>query len=127
VPPEANGAFQSGSDVRGVRLIQIKDGLSNTILAGEKHVPLEKFGYGGWDCSMYDGANGYCAIRAGGIGFPIARSVNDPNWRWGSYHPGWCQFVLGDGSVRRIQVSIDEIILGYLCQINDGQSIPPYE
>jgi len=111
----------------GVRLIQIKDGLSNTIIAGEKHVPQDKFGYGGWDCSLYDGANGYCSSRSGGIGFPIAQSVNDPNWRWGSYHFGICQFVFGDGHVTRLSPTIDEVILGYLCQIDDGQPIPLYE
>jgi prepilin-type processing-associated H-X9-DG protein len=127
VPPEANGAFQSGSGDRGVRMLQIKDGPSNTILAGEKHVPWDKFGYGGWDCSMYNGLNGYCSSRAGGIGFPIAQSVNDPNWRWGSYHANICQFVFADGHVQRLSPAIDEVILGYLCQINDGQPIPPYE
>jgi len=107
--------------------VQIKDGLSNTILAGEKHVPLDKFGIGGWDCSLYDGANGYCSTRSGGIGFPIAQSVNDPNWRWGGYHPNVCQFVFADGSVHRLTVGIDEVILGYLCQINDGQALPGYD
>ena len=104
--------------------MQIKDGTSNTILAGEKHVPQDKFGYGGWDSSMYSGL-GYSATRAGGIGYPIAQSVNDPNWRWGSYHANICQFVFADGHVQRIGPAIDEVILGYLCQINDGQPIPP--
>jgi hypothetical protein len=126
--PPPDGAFQCGKlDGRGVRLIQIQDGLSNTFLAGEKHVPLGDFGEGGWDCSIYNGDHWYCSTRSAGVDFPLAESIRDPNWRFGSYHPAVVQFVFGDGSVHGLRVGIDPLILQYLANINDGQVLPPYE
>jgi hypothetical protein len=106
--------------------VQIKDGLSNTLLAGEKHVPIDQFGHGGWDCSIYNGAS-ICAVRAAGQFFPLAQSVRDPGWKFGSYHANLCQFTFGDGSVRRLFTNIDPIVLGYLANIDDGQLIPAFD
>ncbi len=128
MPPEANGPFRSGGiDGKGIRFLQIKDGLSNTLLVGEKHVPFGKFGVGGWDCSMYNGANWFCSMRSAGYGFPIAQSINDPNWRFGSYHRYVCQFVFADGSVHTLSAGLDETTLACLADIADGQVLPPYE
>ena len=43
--------------------------------------------------------------------------------RFGSWHPGVCQFVFCDGSVRAIKNTIDEINLGRLAVRNDSQVI----
>ena len=40
------------------------------------------------------------------------------------YHPGVCQFVLGDGAVRAIAVSINTAVLGDLAARADGHVIP---
>jgi len=39
----------------GVRFEEITDGLSNTLLVGEKHVPLKYFREGPLDSSAYNG------------------------------------------------------------------------
>jgi prepilin-type N-terminal cleavage/methylation domain-containing protein/prepilin-type processing-associated H-X9-DG protein len=134
-PP--NGAFRIAGSVQGViRLTSITDGLSNTLLIGEKHVKVGKFGVFPNDCSIYDGtANGfsYCSGRgagttgATGAQYPLAQSVNDTAWKFGSYHPGYCQFVFADGSVHLLRSSLDIKILSLLANINDGQDIPPYQ
>src|SRR5262249_6576154 len=92
-----NGAFVYS---KGVRFADISDGLSNTLLVGEKNVPPDSFGAYAWDCSLFDGHNAPCSTRAAGPGFPLAQSRYDDGWKFGSYHPSICQFVFADGSVR---------------------------
>jgi hypothetical protein len=109
-----------------VRIDKITDGLSNTFLVGEKHVPLDGFGTFPLDCGMYDGHNPVCNTRAAGPGYPLADSMRDPGWKFGSYHPGICQFVYCDGSVHVLRNSISETTLGLLAHKSDGQVIPDY-
>jgi prepilin-type N-terminal cleavage/methylation domain-containing protein len=118
-----NGAFIFD---KGLRLTDITDGTSNTILIGEKHVPRDSFGAYPWDCSIYDGHNPICNCRAGGVDFPVATSLADPGWKFGSNHPGLCQFALCDGSVQQIVNTINPVVLGLLTQRNDGLPIPSY-
>jgi prepilin-type N-terminal cleavage/methylation domain-containing protein/prepilin-type processing-associated H-X9-DG protein len=118
-----NGAFQMSI---GLRFADMEDGLSSTILVGEKHVPLDQWGAYPWDCSIYDGHNPVCNCRAGGPDFPIAILPTDEGWKFGSYHPNLCQFVFCDGSVQIISSSINPAVLALLVQRNDGQVIPSY-
>ena len=111
---------------RGIRFEDITDGLSNTLLVGEKHVPFGKFGVGWWDCSTYNGDYYHCATRSAGPDYPLVRTPDDPTWAFGSYHPGICQFSFADGSVRPLPVTIDPQVLGYLANIADGQVITDY-
>jgi prepilin-type N-terminal cleavage/methylation domain-containing protein len=122
-----NGCFQLGHNGKGIRRVEITDGLSNTILIGEKHVQLGKFGLANNDCCIYDGAFYLCSARSGGLLFPLATSLNDASWKFGSYHPNVVQFVFGDGSVRTLSSTIDHATLELLCNRSDGQPIPPYE
>jgi prepilin-type N-terminal cleavage/methylation domain-containing protein len=123
-----SGSFKAGpSDATGTKLLQIKDGLSNTLLIGEKHVPKDLFGYGGWDCSMYNGGYYFCSSRSAGIAFPLAQSIRDPGWKFGSYHPAVCQFVFVDGSVHGISPGIDPQTLERLANIADGEILGRYE
>jgi prepilin-type N-terminal cleavage/methylation domain-containing protein len=105
-----------------------ENGLSNTIFIGEKHVPL-----GGWgiiangDNSAYDDAGARSAVRT--TGFPLAKSPREPfNDNFGSYHSGGsCQFLLGDGSVRSIDISISMTTFALLgARDHGGQLIPDY-
>lgn len=110
---------------------RVTDGLSNTFLIGEKHV-REKFmgleSHG--DGSFYNGDNGnLSACRgAGTLGVsastPLARDNNEVfTKQFGSYHPGICQFVFCDGSVRAISVAIDDDSLGRMAARDDGLEI----
>jgi prepilin-type N-terminal cleavage/methylation domain-containing protein len=122
----ANGAFQiendfnSGKGTRKQRFSQVSDGLSNTLFAGDKHVPSNRLGEGGWDSSTYNGDKG-SAFRKAGPGAALARSPTQTTGGiFGSYHAGVCQFVLGDGSVRSLPVTIDTTTLGRLADRADG-------
>jgi prepilin-type N-terminal cleavage/methylation domain-containing protein len=118
-PP--NGTFRY---LNGVRFAEITDGLSNTFLVGEKHVPIDRFGDWAWDCSIFDGHNWVCSCRAAGPGFPLADSIHDQGWKFGSYHPHICQFAMADGSVRVVHVSTSLYKLGLLADRSDGLPIP---
>jgi prepilin-type N-terminal cleavage/methylation domain-containing protein/prepilin-type processing-associated H-X9-DG protein len=117
-------ATPTPSLVPGYRLEQIKDGLSNTFLAGEKHVEIGHFGEEArGDCSAYNGDHG-CAFRGAGPSLPLARTPADTySNRFGSYHTGVVNFVFCDGSVKPISVAIDSVTLGLLSDRADGQVI----
>jgi len=121
VPP--NGPFEYAN---GLTFLQISDGLSNTLLVGEKNVPPDQFGQYPWDCSIYDGHNYPCSTRAGGPGFPLASSRYDTGWKFGSYHPTTVQFAFADGSVHGLKLTTQPVTLGLLADRNDGQVIPEY-
>ena len=62
--------------------------------------------------------------KKAGVGAALAREPNAGGSAiFGSWHPGVCQFVMGDGSVRALAVSIDLNALGWLAQRDDGQVI----
>jgi prepilin-type N-terminal cleavage/methylation domain-containing protein len=130
IPGAALGAFNLLNPEgwnKGVRLSKITDGLSNTILYGEKNVPLGYWGQAGWDCSTYDGDMPGCSSRAGGVGFPIALSLRDSRWLFGSAHATVCNFTFADGSVHSLSKSTPPFVLGLLTDVADGQTVPPYE
>jgi hypothetical protein len=108
----------------GVCLKTITDGLSNTILAGEKHVPIGQFGQGWLDNSSYNGEYSACYTRGGGNGVGLALAPDDPGWKFGSYHTAVVQFVLCDGSVQSLWRGIDPDILGRLTVRDDNEVIP---
>ena len=107
----------------------IDDGLSNTFLAGEKHVPIghlgrEDSGFFFNDTATTENQN---AARAAGKGVPLALSPKTAyNRQFGSYHPGVCQFVMCDGSVMALPTSVSELVLSRLSNRHDGQPIPNY-
>ncbi len=114
----ANGAFiYKGGNLT---LERITDGLSNTLFVGEKHIPNSNFGNAP-DSSIYNGDNG-ASHKQAGVGAPLAKGPSGSG-QFGSYHPGLCQFVMGDASVRAVSVSIDVTNLGYLANREDGHTV----
>jgi len=67
-----------------------------------------------------------------GTAMPIANAYDQPEYMgairhygFGSYHPGACQFLLGDGSVRGIAVTTPVApVLLPLSQVDSGKSVP---
>jgi prepilin-type processing-associated H-X9-DG protein len=111
---------------QGVALNTVTDGLSVTILAGEKHVPLGQFGVGWLDSSAYNGEYPSCYTRGAGEGVGLAQALDDPGWKFGSYHLAVCQFVFCDGHVEAIFRGISPDILFLLTKRDDGEVIPTY-
>jgi prepilin-type N-terminal cleavage/methylation domain-containing protein/prepilin-type processing-associated H-X9-DG protein len=110
----------------------ITDGLTNTLLIGEKYVKAGTFGinvpndiganFG--DGSIYNGDHPWVISRVAGIGSPLAKNTGDAFIsQFGSWHPGVCQFVMADGSVRVVPDTISPTVLGYLSQRDDGHAV----
>jgi prepilin-type N-terminal cleavage/methylation domain-containing protein len=114
------------------RMALIEDGTSSTFLVGEKHVPAKMFGrLKVGDGPIYSGAWSAFPGRLAGFEDPLARGPTDitPSAgivdgiyarKFGSVHPGVCQFVFVDGSTRMIKVNIDSTTLRGLAVRNDG-------
>jgi prepilin-type N-terminal cleavage/methylation domain-containing protein/prepilin-type processing-associated H-X9-DG protein len=101
----------------------VTDGLSNTIFLGEKHIQLGKFGEVNGDKTIWNGDSVDVFSRAGGPGLGIVGTLTSTtNQRFGSYHPGVCNFLFGDGVVRCMSVSTPEATLGALIVRNDGKT-----
>lgn len=121
----SNGAFlQSGAI--GVHLSEISDGLSYTLMVGDKHVPMELFRIGPLDNSAYNGDYYLSHARPAGADFPLAQSIRELSPVFGSYHTAGVQFAFCDGSVRILPRSIPPAILGLLATRDDGTPIPNY-
>ncbi len=116
------------------RLAMLEDGTSSTFLAGEKHIPNKMFGHlKVGDGPLYSVAWTSFAGRVAGLEDPLARGPDDiiPSvsgdgfWarKFGSYHPGVCQFVFCDGSVRPISITCDTSNLRRFAVRNDGEQI----
>ena len=105
------------------------DGLTNTILVGEKHVIPGTFGTNTpgnpnantGDGSIFNGDHPWVISRAAGPDFPLANKDSDFNSQFGSWHPGVCQFVMGDASVQIVSNDVEPTVLGALAQRDDGE------
>lgn len=130
---ETDGMF-AGYDAffsapRSVRLREVTDGTTNTILAGEFNYRLEDYLWSAFSCSERAGeirwgthrwAPGYPGVSLGHTDgdFNVNSNANREVWR--SDHPGGAHFLLADGSVHFIGESIDAGILDKLAARNDG-------
>ena len=115
------------------------DGLTNTALAGEKHIYVRNLYKGGSTGGSADG-NIYIteqttwyechSVRDMDHPSALARgpqdnfSASDHYKMFGSWHTEVCMFVLGDGSVRPIRRTIDRSLLRMLGDRRDGEVIP---
>ncbi len=142
---EGNGARYSAWKVRDT-MARWADGTSNQIIIGEKHIAQANLGvceanssarqrYS--DCSIF--VTGDWNSTASGRNFRTNNSnviANDVDFRpsenalnstsiigFGSYHPGVCQFLFGDGTVDMLSCSLNPTILECLGWVDDGKVI----
>ena len=93
---------------QGVRLADIKDGLSQTLVVGER---TSKLSYSTWVGAVAGAEHG--PARVVGIAqFPPNSEYNEEHYihNFSSLHPAGTHFLLGDGSVRLILETIDRLV-----------------
>jgi prepilin-type N-terminal cleavage/methylation domain-containing protein len=112
-----------------VRIANITDGTSNTLLVGEKRINRGLLG-----SKQTDDNQGYSS----GFNFDTIRKTTRPPapdysaptgdgaGLFGSSHTGVLNFVLADGSVRTIPYSINPTVFLYLGQKDDGHPISDF-
>lgn len=111
---------------------RIPDGLSKTIFAGEKHMPLDSNQRQG---SLYNGDHQTNCARVAGFTAPIALGSSDQTTcrsgqgcrfcvcdNFGSWH-SVCNFVFGDGHVSGIPPATDLTVIERLAVRDDGQPV----
>jgi prepilin-type N-terminal cleavage/methylation domain-containing protein len=114
-----------------IRIADIRDGTTQTILIGEMHVQANRLATIPDNGPAYDGSRFYYSARVGGIGVPIAKGPQDDVnglglFAFGSWHPGLCPFAFVDGRVIPISNQISTEILSRLTHRNDGREIPDF-
>lgn len=126
-----NGAITRRSCKPPVNFALISDGLTNTLLIGEKQTNPLNFGGSGGDNEPYVNSGwDQDEIRWGALNnVPApdsAHPVEPPTFwsgRFGSSHAGVFNGLLADGSVRTLSFSVDAETFRRLCVRNDGQPI----
>jgi hypothetical protein len=114
------------------------DGTSNQIIVGEKYMHSSDLYTTKMDPTWLFAHERTFAGTARGLHqnwFPLARSgvdeltsgfgqCNNTQKRFGSTHPGICQFLFGDGAVRAVSVTTrTDTILRPLAHVNDGNPV----
>jgi prepilin-type N-terminal cleavage/methylation domain-containing protein len=123
-PPHWNNTLTVESHPAVYKLADITDGTSNTLLVGEKHLPLGTERTFFWDRSIFDPKDMQTIARMAGPTVLLAKALTEPyNNQFGSAHPGVTQFVFCDGRVNALSVATDGRTLERLAARNDGQVV----
>jgi prepilin-type N-terminal cleavage/methylation domain-containing protein/prepilin-type processing-associated H-X9-DG protein len=121
--------FTSGP-LRPVKIAQISDGTSKTLMIGERHLPSEPRYAALWACPL--GAYVLGSMMPSPWMLQVTETASCeqeyPAFHctrgFGSYHPGgYMNFAYGDGSVRGINTVIDMKVLMGLASIAEGEAV----
>jgi prepilin-type processing-associated H-X9-DG protein len=111
-------------------LANVRDGATNTIMMGEKNVRTVNLNVGTHDGCVFNGATAnYYSRRTDRplVRNPNGKNVNNGDASFGSWHPGVCQFLMADGSVRAVRNDVSSTVLVNLTRRADGTAIPPLD
>ena len=119
---DANG-LKPGDWTHQVSMKSISDGTSNTMLAGELHIPNEQLNLIPYNGPIFNGQELDSHTRIGGPGVPLLTGKDEAIglFGFGSAHPGVTNFVFADGSTSSVSNVLDPITLGKLCHRADGE------
>ncbi len=123
-PTDLSGTVYAASEVS---MAMIRDGTTHTLLFGEKKLNPDRYTTwegGGDSQSMYIGHDSD-VLRWAGPDAPLSRDRQGEtgDLSFGGPHPGGCNFVFCDGSVRSVSYSIDVETYGRLGNRADGEVV----
>jgi prepilin-type N-terminal cleavage/methylation domain-containing protein len=117
----------SASTLRVVRLSDVVDGSSNTLMVAERsnQLPLGQANdYRTW-IRGNNGGSGSCKCVSYPINSTFYNGSNNFNHiSFGSNHPGGCHFALGDASVRFLSETVDMSLYMGMASMNGGEVAP---
>ncbi len=126
-----DGAFSVNQNYGiGVSIAQITDGLSNTLMMGDKHVRVGELGgingaINTNDFVVYAAKPAWSVGRVAGVKNLLALSPYDANnIQFGSWHTGVVEFLFCDGSVHGLSTAVSGTTLQLLANRQDGLPIP---
>ncbi|WP_425617129.1 DUF1559 domain-containing protein [Anatilimnocola sp. NA78] len=119
-------ASGSVSSLRNIRLADVTDGTSNTLMLAERsrHLPSGQTNdYRSWirGNSGGSGATKNVTNPINGVFYNGSNNFNDISF--GSAHPGGCHFALGDASLRFISANIDMNIYMASASMGGGEVV----
>lgn len=122
---DAEGNF-TGRWMDKVSFKDVHDGTTNTLLAGELHIPVDQFNLAPMNGAIFEGRELESHTRVAGPGAPILSDKQQTGaiFGFGSSHPLAANFVFADGSTRALATSTDTVLLGKLAHRHDG-GMPP--
>ncbi|MFM7208080.1 MAG: DUF1559 domain-containing protein [Planctomycetaceae bacterium] len=129
-----------------IRIKDIADGTTKTLLVGEKYIPTARIGDRLYDGSIYNSDDAYQSMRAAGWGPQVDDKTGRPTSVWqtnrpaggpddrslaqgeeyrvfGGPHRDGIVFVTCDGAVRMITSAIDLQVYANLADRSDGNSV----
>ena len=118
-PAEGNGAFFANSRLR---LTEFQDGLSNTMLVGERR---NDFGTISWVGAVSNIEDPFLRIVGVADHGPNDRGGNFEDFR--SYHPSGINVVMADGSVHFLSNSIDEVTFQAVATRAGGEVVSMFD
>jgi prepilin-type N-terminal cleavage/methylation domain-containing protein/prepilin-type processing-associated H-X9-DG protein len=123
--PLSNNWLVGGTGFRnGFRIADISDGLSNTLMIGEKHVPFNMYGdVNSRDGAAYNGDKATSFVGASATNLPAKGPTDTRTGCFGSSHSGVVQFVFCDGSVKALNNSIQGSVYANLANRLDGNVV----
>jgi prepilin-type N-terminal cleavage/methylation domain-containing protein len=144
IPSAVQATANNGYMIRSrVTVGSVTDGLTYTAVVGEKHLNADRLTQVPFD-NPYNPVHmgGESSKQGGGakiVGLGLAQSANNPivdpagvgsnagdttevnYYRFGSWHPGICQFAFGDTRVAAVKVEADQESLYRMSHRADGQ------
>jgi prepilin-type N-terminal cleavage/methylation domain-containing protein len=118
IPCSSNGMFYLNSKVR---FADVTDGLSSTLVVGERQTRASAAWLYTWTGVVAGGDNPICRILGDTDVVPNHSLIRMDEFA--SYHTGGAQFALGDGAVRFISTNIDLNVYRNLSSRNAGDIV----
>jgi prepilin-type N-terminal cleavage/methylation domain-containing protein/prepilin-type processing-associated H-X9-DG protein len=127
VDPQTGKGIGVVREAMGVRIIEITDGTSNTLMVADRRMNLTMLGQKNEDdfLGYTSGWDDETVRKTNQVPEPDYRGDQgeDGEAKFGSSHPGRINALLADGSVRSISYSINPYVFSYLGNRSDGQVI----